>query len=331
MSDYLAWMREHTEVRISASSDDLQAILDAMATPMRLSREPCHDHWNRRLVPGLVGSLFPGLGTRAQSPFSDWRSAKGRPGVDELLGRRARGRTPAGQAGASEQPLVDTLSAVLERGIELRVEGRVCEAGPYEQVRAGAGFLRLGTRWACPTPVQSMADVELKVDVFFAQIPDHLHFAKTQMASAQEAGPVLTEWVLSAEQPQRRLGRPSTLGVFWEYLVLGVEHILIGIDHLAFVLALLILCTRIRDVVWLITGFTVGHSITLSLAVLGWVRPRNCRDRSIHRLHHRGGGRGACGPLVRSACGYGSRGPAVLWRCGPCSSSWAAPDRRWSR
>jgi hypothetical protein len=57
------------------------------------------------------------------------------------------------------------------------------------------------------------------------------------------------------------------------YLLLGIEHIVVGIDHIAFLVALLLLCRRVREVVFMVTGFTIGHSITLSLAALGVAQP----------------------------------------------------------
>ena len=54
------------------------------------------------------------------------------------------------------------------------------------------------------------------------------------------------------------------------YLVLGTEHVLIGWDHLAFVFCLAMLATGV-SLVWLITAFTVGHSISLALSYLGLV------------------------------------------------------------
>lgn len=56
------------------------------------------------------------------------------------------------------------------------------------------------------------------------------------------------------------------------YLSLGFEHILTGLDHLAFVLGLVLLVRGRRRLLWTITAFTLGHSVTLSLAVLGLVR-----------------------------------------------------------
>ena len=53
------------------------------------------------------------------------------------------------------------------------------------------------------------------------------------------------------------------------YTVLGVEHILTGYDHLAFVLGLLFLVGFRRKLIWTITAFTVAHSLTLASAALG--------------------------------------------------------------
>ena len=63
----------------------------------------------------------------------------------------------------------------------------------------------------------------------------------------------------------------GALGVARTYSVLGVEHILSGIDHLLFVLALLIITRGGWKLVKTVTAFTIAHSITLSLAALGYV------------------------------------------------------------
>jgi hydrogenase/urease accessory protein HupE len=65
---------------------------------------------------------------------------------------------------------------------------------------------------------------------------------------------------------------PSKTQVLRSYLSLGVEHILGGIDHLLFVLALLIITRGTWSLIKTVTAFTVAHSITLSLAALGFVR-----------------------------------------------------------
>ncbi|MCA9656913.1 MAG: HupE/UreJ family protein, partial [Myxococcales bacterium] len=57
------------------------------------------------------------------------------------------------------------------------------------------------------------------------------------------------------------------------YFALGVEHILVGVDHLVFLLGLVIVGGRTRNWVAMITAFTVGHSISLGLAALGLLAP----------------------------------------------------------
>jgi hypothetical protein len=64
----------------------------------------------------------------------------------------------------------------------------------------------------------------------------------------------------------------SAWTVIHQYLKLGIEHIWAGIDHLLFLLCLIIVVQFNRKLFWTITGFTVAHSITLALSTLGWVR-----------------------------------------------------------
>lgn len=53
----------------------------------------------------------------------------------------------------------------------------------------------------------------------------------------------------------------------------GIEHILTGYDHLAFLAMLMIAAKRLSDLVWVISSFTVAHSLTLTAASLGWIVP----------------------------------------------------------
>ncbi len=78
--------------------------------------------------------------------------------------------------------------------------------------------------------------------------------------------------VLKAEAPSFTIDADaSQAGVFKDYATLGVGHILLGWDHLLFVLALVLLVGWGKPLVWTITAFTAGHSVTLALASLGVV------------------------------------------------------------
>ncbi len=108
--------------------------------------------------------------------------------------------------------------------------------------------------------------------------PSHLHFARLS-----GAGESLLERVLTAAEPSWALAPTrqedgtieesgSSLG---SYLRLGIQHIGTGPDHLAFVLALILIAARFGEVAAVITGFTLAHSLTLAVAVLGLARPES--------------------------------------------------------
>ena len=67
-------------------------------------------------------------------------------------------------------------------------------------------------------------------------------------------------------------GAPEFWNVVKTYMVFGIEHILEGFDHLLFVACLIFIAGTWRRILVTITGFTLAHSITLSLAGLGLVR-----------------------------------------------------------
>jgi hypothetical protein len=83
-----------------------------------------------------------------------------------------------------------------------------------------------------------------------------------------------TSWVrrLTPQEPAATIPRlQSGWSVAGLYLGLGVEHILLGIDHLLFVLALVIIARGTWLLIKTVTAFTLAHSITLGLATLGYV------------------------------------------------------------
>ena len=88
----------------------------------------------------------------------------------------------------------------------------------------------------------------------------------------ETSGKVITR-VLSPDKLDWKVPQqPGWRDVASGYLKLGVEHIWSGIDHLLFVAGLLILAGTFRRVLLTITGFTIAHSITLSLSALGLVQ-----------------------------------------------------------
>lgn len=138
------------------------------------------------------------------------------------------------------------------------------------------GWVRYRWRIVCPSDAASLVvRSRLLLDV----APSHLHFARVRLGGVSET---IREQVLTEAQPDFviRSLQPSPNGEtaigsrFVDYLALGVDHILSGWDHLAFVFGLLLLSSRFGEVARLVTGFTLAHSLTLALAVLDRIHPR---------------------------------------------------------
>jgi hypothetical protein len=155
--------------------------------------------------------------------------------------------------------------------ITVRVGGEVCRTaiGPLARP-ASAGYLRVEWRFACP----DTGVIEITSEAFFDVAPSHVHYARIRVGENPPVEFLFTDVERRHVIATDGRGQSAFFGAsFCAYVLLGVDHILMGVDHLAFLLALLLLCRRVRDVFLMITGFTLGHSVTLSLAVLGVVEP----------------------------------------------------------
>ncbi len=64
---------------------------------------------------------------------------------------------------------------------------------------------------------------------------------------------------------------PSQFSTMQRYLITGIEHIFLGYDHIAFLVAVVLWARRLVPVIKIVTAFTIAHSITLSLAALNIV------------------------------------------------------------
>ena len=116
---------------------------------------------------------------------------------------------------------------------------------------------------AAPPPV-----LEVAADLF-PYDPQHQTFV-----NVREDGQLVQQWILAPGDGPRRHFAGSTAGVLavlGTFIPAGVHHILIGPDHILFVIGLILLGGSWRRLALIVTAFTLGHSVTLSLAALGKV------------------------------------------------------------
>ena len=143
----------------------------------------------------------------------------------------------------------------------------------FQSLPSKPGYLRVTARFECPL-ILDRSPPELLIGSFFDVSSSHVHYAQIVNLGRAPMDYLFTE---DRQRQVVELGGNSSSGSLAQALAthvqLGVLHILAGIDHLIFVLALLLLLPSRRALIWMISGFTLGHSVTLSLAVLGWVVP----------------------------------------------------------
>jgi hypothetical protein len=168
-------------------------------------------------------------------------------------------RTRAGDT-ASGRRLLDT---VRDR-VTLTAHGQRCQPGPgsVPPSAAAAESLTLVVDYACGGNGRELRIRDDLVDVFGA---DYHTLARI------EAPGRTSQFVFSAETPETRVGPEPSPGAgdgFPSFVLLGIEHILIGWDHLLFLLVLLLGGGGWLALAKIITAFTIAHSVTLALAAL---------------------------------------------------------------
>jgi len=102
---------------------------------------------------------------------------------------------------------------------------------------------------------------------------DRLH---QTFVNVYEDGALRQQFVLSADNAERTYYAGTTQGalaVIRTFVPAGIHHILIGPDHILFLIGLLLLGGGWKALLKIVTAFTIGHSITLSLAALNLVTP----------------------------------------------------------
>jgi hypothetical protein len=197
--------------------------------------------------------------------FSRWRYAHG--ALSGIITVHSREVTRLALPGEGDGYLSEIFAAHAEKTIRAATDGKPCTATrPPHFLGAQPGYIRLAVEMRC-SPGDSL---ELHVGTFFEVAPTHHHF--TYVESDSGAG---REAILSVSEPTLRLdlkpsGAPGAR--LLQFVEMGIEHIATGIDHLAFLLALLVTARTARQVLLVVTGFTLGHSLTLTLAVTGLVQ-----------------------------------------------------------
>jgi hypothetical protein len=164
----------------------------------------------------------------------------------------------------------------LLRGLSVRRGASVCSRTPglldFAR-RDGRSSLLVGFDYSCPSGSESL---QLRDDTVFGEDPAH------QTIVTVRSGDAAVTRILRADQREASLEvAPPALQTGLHFLREGAVHLVTGYDHLLFLLSLLLAAggmaarfgsrRALRDATLVVTAFTLGHSVTLSAAVLGVV------------------------------------------------------------
>lgn len=200
--------------------------------------------------------------TRSQS-FSTWTI-----GETTLDGMYQVDAYRATQLSETPQDLPKLLRDHLSKTVTLTQDGQAC-APTLHTAGAPRGDLRVALRFTCPKPFVD-APANLAMGAFFDVSISHVHYIRTTDATGRVAEAVLTQGRTAFAVGPMSSGPESTFG---DFLWLGFEHVLSGLDHIAFLVALTLLAGGLWRILIAVTGFTLGHSLALGLVAFGVLKP----------------------------------------------------------
>lgn len=190
---------------------------------------------------------------------------------DDPLFRQGTAAFEDGDSAEQAQALDDhaaTVLAYVTKRFGVAADRGACtptqDGGVTMAQREGVPYAFLVLDYACPSPTEAH-------EVHSTLFPNGEGYVRsTKTIVAYDLDLTSGSAVLDAERTSFST-RQSRAEWFWEFFRLGAEHLLTGLDHILFLLALIAGSRRLREVVLAATTFTVAHSVTFILAALGFV------------------------------------------------------------
>ncbi|HWF96572.1 MAG TPA: HupE/UreJ family protein [Xanthobacteraceae bacterium] len=168
-----------------------------------------------------------------------------------------------------EMPSVEQLGTYVAGHVGASAGDQACKMteGP-RPVAALVGYRRYEFTFECA----GEDDITVTSSAWFELVESHTNFAQIQTGQG-----AFIEQLITKDHQTLDVGKnaasPLQNAGFLDFLKMGMMHIFTGVDHMSFMLGLVLISRRVRDLLFVVTGFTLGHSLTLGLAVTGILRP----------------------------------------------------------
>ncbi len=167
------------------------------------------------------------------------------------------------EAGGSTLPPGERFRDELAATTEVSAASGPCGRTSANILQAPSGFVRVEMRFDCgDDPPESV-----RYRALFAAAPAHVHYAKLHRGDSR------FETLITDTADTWYISELDDVGSysFASFLLIGIEHIGGGIDHIAFLIGMLLIAGSLGRGIIAVTGFTLGHSVSLGAAVLGYV------------------------------------------------------------
>lgn len=166
---------------------------------------------------------------------------------------------------------IDVFKIYLSQHLKVTSEGKNCSlVDEIKELNSQEGSLNLSLNFECP----SNKEIKIINNALFNLVQSHIHIARIYIDNN-----LYTEKALFFNDQSIDLNEEkennSFSNSFYKFFSLGLDHILSGYDHLLFILGLLLLVTNLKRLLLVITGFTIGHSLTLSLSVINIIQVKS--------------------------------------------------------
>jgi len=163
----------------------------------------------------------------------------------------------------------DEVIALLRSRLQIGADGNTLTGGAWSEPEPlpDRQSIRLQARY----PISSAPGSVTVTAMLFPYDPTHQTFL-----NFYEGHTLTSQAILDRNHPQLEYfvgDRQGVLAVIRKFVPAGIHHILVGPDHLLFLIGLLLLGGSLRRLLLVVSAFTVAHSITLSLAALNLVAP----------------------------------------------------------
>lgn len=161
----------------------------------------------------------------------------------------------------------DWFGGEIRRSVRFTSGNAECVLIGVEPQASLPSLLRVRAGFRCPGTLESPS---IRVSLFGGLAPRPLHYASIRYQG--QVSEALLAHGNDTLMLRERGGTPGALSVIRQYTWLGLVHILEGLDHITFLLCLLLAAPGLARRAWMVTGFTLGHSATLSLSALELLR-----------------------------------------------------------